>query len=232
MLDLKKQPRERIQMRPLFVALEGIDGAGKSTLAAELKENLEALGVSVHVTRLVENTIALLKGTVDRSTGVAGSYQELVPDAERGELYAVEAYIVASQLKQRCAAEVVLFDRWFPIVGWNSGALPWDLGGKLPVLAYQELTKPELVIWLQIEPAIAADRLANRGDWMVKRYERSELTSVLTELHERHSKAWSGAGNVLTLDASRPIEQLVHLATDAVLWQLQRPQPLGDFGNI
>lgn len=146
----------------LFISFEGIDGAGKSTHVGRLAEAFQASGRSTRLSRepggteLAEQLRALiLNQPMDALTEAL-----LIFAARRDHIQGVITPALAR-------AEVVLCDRFtdatFAYQGHGRG---FDLG----VLSQLErwvqaqdgpgLLEPELTLWFDLPPAVAAQRLA------------------------------------------------------------------------
>lgn len=147
-------------MRGVFVSFEGIDGAGKSTHIARLAHAFEAQGRGVTLTRepggtpLAEKLRTLvLNDAMDPMTEAL-----LVFAARRDHLVRV----IAPALVQ---GRVVLCDRFtdatFAYQGGGRG-FDWDILLQLEqwVQNLPALVQPDLTLWFDVPPAVAAQRLA------------------------------------------------------------------------
>ncbi len=151
-------------MKGLFISFEGIDGAGKSTHIEGLAEAFRAAGRQVTLTRepggtpLAEKLRALvLNDPMDALTEAL-----LVFAARRDHL---------QQLIEPALArgDVVLCDRYTDATfAYQGGGRGYDLqvlnGLERWVQALpdgQTLRQPDLTIWFDLDPAIAAVRLAS-----------------------------------------------------------------------
>ena len=149
-------------MAGLFISFEGIDGAGKSTHIEGLAQAFRAAGRQVTLTRepggtpLAEKLRALvLNDAMDAMTEAL-----LVFAARRDHL---------QQLIEPALArgDVVLCDRFtdatYAYQGAGRGFDPQVLHGLeswVQALPQGGLRQPELTIWFDLDPAIAAKRLA------------------------------------------------------------------------
>jgi dTMP kinase len=149
--------------RGTLITIEGIDGAGKSTLAAALRDELGARGLDAEVVRE--------PGGVELSERV----RTLVTDPElhvdrRAEalLYAAaRAQLVAELLRPRLeAGALLLLDRF------SDSTLAYQGGGRglgveemrrLDSFATGELV-PDCTLLLRLPPALVAQRLGSRRD--------------------------------------------------------------------
>ena len=150
----------------LFVSFEGIDGAGKSTHIAALAEAFKAQGRTVTLTRepggtpLAEKLRAMvLNDAMDPLTETL-----LVFAARRDHLLTVIEPALAS-------GEVVLCDRFTDATfAYQGGGRGFDLATlttlelwvqTTPALQGQGLRQPDLTVWFDIAPEVAAARLAD-----------------------------------------------------------------------
>ena len=171
--------------RGKFIVFEGIDGSGKSTHARLLKERLEKEGKRVFLTLeptegeagkllrrcltgetdLPEEAIAGLFMT-DRLDHIKNPSEGILAHLERGE--------------------IVISDRYyFSSFAYNSMYAPMEWVIAINSLA-RELLKPDLTVFLDLEPTRFVDRIRARGQ--KERYEKTEL---LTKVRENYMKAFS-----------------------------------------
>jgi len=150
----------------LFISFEGIDGAGKSTHIEALAQALRAQGRTVTLTREPGGTplAETLRGLVLNEPMDAMTEALLVFAARRDHL---------QQLIEPALArgDVVLCDRFTDATfAYQGGGRGFDLA----VLAQLErwvqtvapagqplLREPDLTLWFDLDPAIAAQRLAS-----------------------------------------------------------------------
>jgi dTMP kinase len=151
-------------MSGLFISFEGIDGAGKSTHIAGLADAFRAQGRSVTLTRepggtpLAEKLRALvLNDAMD-------------PLSEALLMFAARRDHLAQVIEPALArSEVVLCDRFTDATFAYQG---YGRGFDLDVLRQLEqwvqtrqdhpgqLRQPDLTVWFDLDPAVAAERLA------------------------------------------------------------------------
>ena len=171
--------------RGKFIVFEGIDGSGKSTHAVLLKERLEKEGYRVHLTREPTTGEAgvllrrLLTGEADLpEQAIAGLFMtdriDHILNAKTGMLRHLEE------------GEIVICDRYyFSSLAYNGAYAPMEWVIAINSLA-RELLKPDLTVFLDLEPTRFVDRIRARGQ--KERYEKTEL---LTKVRENYMKAFS-----------------------------------------
>jgi dTMP kinase len=170
--------------RGLFIAFEGGEGSGKSTQVDLLATALIADGWDVVVTRepgATEVGLRIRSLLLDRpDAGLAGAVA-LAPRAE-ALLYAADrAHHVASVVRPALAkGSIVISDRYIDSSLAYQGAgrtLPVDEVSWLSAWATGGL-RPDLVVLLDIEPAVGLARAAGRGNV-------DRLESEQSQFHER-----------------------------------------------
>jgi dTMP kinase len=196
-----------------LITIEGLDGAGKTTLATRLRDELAA-----------RRPVRLLR----EPGGVALSerIRELVKDpalrcdprAEALLYAAARAQLVDERLAPLLAGGTwVLLDRFVDSSLAYQGAgrgLGIDAIGALNAFATAGLT-PDRTLLLRVDPASARARLQDRSD-VLDRFEREEqpffaaIAAAYDELAARDPQ------RVRVLDASGPPETVVALALDAL----------------
>ena len=146
----------------LFISFEGIDGAGKSTHVGRLAEGFRAAGRTVTLSREPGGTALAesLREMVLQQPMDALTEALLIFAARRDHLQTVIAPALAR-------GEVVLCDRFTDATFAYQGA---GRGFDLSVLAQLErwvqdlgagLVQPQLTVWFDLPPAVAAQRLAS-----------------------------------------------------------------------
>lgn len=141
----------------LLIAIEGIDGAGKSTLSRGLADCLAELGAAVATSK-------------EPTTGVWG--MQLRASAATGRLSAAEE--VDLLLKDRRQhvdelivpalerGEIVILDRYFPSMVAYQGAAGVPVDELVQANAFAP--KPDLLLLLDLEPEEGLARIRARGD--------------------------------------------------------------------
>ena len=172
-----------------FITFEGGEGCGKSTQVTRLKAALEAEGVEVLVTRepggtwLAEQIRSLLK---DNDTD---------PPCDRAELLlflAARAQQVKTVIRPALERGAwVISDRFsdstLAYQGYGRG-LPLEIIDQTNAFACEKL-KPDLTILLEVDPAIAASRLAGREQATQTTADRIERAG--SEFHARLRRGFS-----------------------------------------
>lgn len=208
-----------------LITIEGIDGAGKSTLAAALSIELAATrGVSVELLRepggveVSERIRALVK---DPALAVLPRTEALLYAAARAQL-------VQEKLEPLLrAGTVVLLDRFV------DSSLAYQGAGRS--LGIQEIRAinlfatggltPDRTLLLSISPAAGRARQHERALEPDRLERESEgFFSAIAAAYEQ--LALAEPGRIRAIDATQPPEQVLHDALDALA-----DLPLGDLGS-
>jgi dTMP kinase len=156
--------------RGMFIAFEGGEGSGKSTQVDLLATALIGDGWDVVVTRepgATEVGMRIRSMLLDRQAAAGPAGVVLAPRAE-ALLYAADrAHHVASVVRPALAkGSVVISDRYI-----DSSLAYQGAGRTLPVEEVSWLSawatgglRPDLVVLLDIDPAVGLSRIAGRGD--------------------------------------------------------------------
>ena len=141
----------------LLIAVEGIDGAGKTTLAHALTAQFSAAGVPVNVSK--EPTRGPW-GVVLRESAASG---RLNPQEELRLLLLDRRQHVEELIAPALARnEVVILDRYYPSTAAYQGASGLDVNWLLEQNAFAPV--PDVVLLLDVDPVEGLRRIRARGD--------------------------------------------------------------------
>ena len=195
----------------VFISFEGIDGAGKSTHIDALAGAFRAAGRTVVLTRepggtpLAEKIRALVL------------HEPMGPLPEALLMFAARRDHIEQVIAPALArGEVVLCDRFtdatFAYQGGGRG-FDWDSLSKLELLAqdgeapeanlaHKDLLQPNLTIWFDLPPAVAAERLA--GARVPDRFE-SQPAAFFDAVRAGYARrAAEAPARFARIDASQP----------------------------
>jgi dTMP kinase len=194
----------------VLVTIEGIDGAGKTTLAAALAEALRERGIEAEALRE--------PGGVELSEQVRGLVKdaelEIDPRAEALLYAAARAQLVAERVRPALDA-----GRWVLLDRFVDSSLAYQGAGRgLGVEAVRAINDfgtgglvPDRTLLLRIDPAAGRSRAAGRGE-APDRLER-EADAFFAEIARCYDElAAADPTRVRVLDASRPPDELVGAA--------------------
>ena len=198
-------------MRGFFISFEGIDGAGKSSHLEALAQAVRASGRNVTVTRepggtpLAEKIRALVL------------HEPMGPLTEALLMFAARRDHIEQVIAPALArGEVVLCDRFTDATFAYQGggrSFDWDSLSKLELLAqdrqapeanlaHKDLLQPDLTIWFDLPPAVAAERLA--GARVPDRFE-SQPAAFFDAVRAGYARrAAEAPARFARIDASQP----------------------------
>jgi dTMP kinase len=188
-----------------LVAIEGIDGAGKTTQARRLVEALHARGISARYTK--EPTDGP-HGRALRASAVTG---RLPPEEELALFVADRREHVATELRPALAeGEVVVVDRYYLSTAAYQGARGLD---PVAILAANEAFAPipGLCLLLDLDPAAGVARVRGR-DRVENLFEQVEDLRRCREVFLEIDRPW-----IVRLDAARAEEDLAAEVLSLVL---------------
>lgn len=190
----------------LFVAVEGIDRSGKTTLITALDRELRAAGRRVCV-------------RTEPSAGPIGVFFRRISVDAALPAYAAALLSAADRHQQQPALaralrthDVVLSDRYY-----LSGLAYHHADGVAPH-RYQALNagirRPDLYVFLTVDPAVAA----RRGEPALDRWEHPDLSARLPTAYATGIDLVTSAeqADVLTIDANRPAPYVLSDALTAL----------------
>jgi len=191
----------------ILIAIEGIDGSGKSTQARRLVASLVGLGYSVAFSR--EPT----GGPHGRRILEASESERSLTPEEEVELFIADRRAHIEELIAPALREnlVVILDRYY----YSSVAYQGVLEGMTPdvVLNANEAfaLKPDLWLILDVDPAVGLKRITKRGGGTTS-FERGEYLEKVRGVFR------SLAGpNVEHIDASRTEDEIARDMEEAVI---------------
>ncbi|MEM1598131.1 MAG: dTMP kinase [Pyrobaculum sp.] len=189
----------------LFVAIEGIDGSGKSTVIAQVARRLPRVYVTREpsggpVGRLIKEW-ALKGGSVDphvdallfAADRIEHYKREVEPKLREGYIVITERYVESSIAYQGAAGVPVEF------ILYINSLVP----------------RPHLTIILDVDPGEAVRRIAQRG--AAEKYEVSEFLHKVRDLYLRRARA----EGYPVVNAGRPPEEVADEVVKIITNQLQ-----------
>ena len=201
--------------RGRLIALEGIDGSGKSTQARYLKEKLEAAGIPCYVT--MEPTSSpfgkqlrqVLKGELktdsrvvaplfvaDRLDHLVGESEGLVKKLEDGITVVTDRYYFSSYAYQSV-----------------------DLPMEWVITANQvcaDIRRPDITIFIDLDPGAAMERILEHRDH-VEIFEKRDLLEKCRQNYFRAFELLKEQEKVAVVDGNRSKEEIA-----ADIWEICR----------
>lgn len=196
-----------------FITLEGIEGAGKSTVLPFLAEQIEALGYTVERSREPGG------GPLGEALRAIFLNPDLQLDVEEELLllYAGRRNHLRSRILPALAAgKVLLCDRY------EDSTVAYQGGGRGVALArIEELSRwagisrqPDLTFWLDIDPQVAAERIRDRRP---DRMERESIDFFRRAQAAFAQRAMEMPKRFYRIDASQPLAQVQEQLREALL---------------
>lgn len=178
--------------RGILVAVEGIDGAGKTTQAAAIVEQLRGVGLDVVTSKEPTSGVWGQRLRESAATGRMAPSEELAAFIEDRKEHVRELIRPALD-----AGKVVVLDRYYFSTAAYQGARGMDWRS---ILEQNEAfaPQPDLLVVLRVDPKVGLTRVASRGD-EANLFEREESASRPTA-----PTAWTGAASISTWDRFRP----------------------------
>ncbi|MGI5309671.1 dTMP kinase [Rheinheimera sp. WS51] len=188
-----------------FIVVEGLEGAGKSSAIALVQQWLEQQGHDVVCTRepggtpMAEQIRNLVKQVSDEIVS---------PTTELLLMYAARMQLITNVIAPALAAgKTILADRHdLSSRAYQGGGRQLDEAFindlRRAVLADQQ---PDLTLYLDIDPKIGLQRALERGK--LDRIEQEQL-AFFQRTRAKYQQIAANEANIVTIDASQPIEQV------------------------
>ncbi|RUO44056.1 dTMP kinase [Aliidiomarina taiwanensis] len=192
-------------MKTPFIVLEGLEGAGKSTVLQVITQWLEQRGIDYLTVRepggtpLAESLRELIKKDWD---------ERVSPEAELLVMYAARVQLVNEVIKPALAqGRWVIGDRHdLSSQAYQGGGrqLSKNMLAQLSDMTLQGF-KPDLTLYLDIEPAVGLARASARG--ALDRIEREAL-GFFERTRARYQELAAADPSIKTIDAEQTPEQV------------------------
>lgn len=188
----------------LLVAIEGIDGAGKTTLAHALRDALAPSGTPVALSKEPTTGPWGMQMRASASTG------RLTPDEELRLLILDRRQHVAELIGPALArGEIVILDRYFPSNVAYQGAAGIGVDALMEANAFAP--RPDLLLLLDLAPPVGLERIRKRGD----KPNHFETTDNLDRCRAIFRDL--ALPNTVVIDAAQPADAVADEALQQVL---------------
>ncbi|HLM91630.1 MAG TPA: dTMP kinase [Thermoplasmata archaeon] len=193
----------RPRSRGRLVALEGIDGAGKSTLTKGLVRTLRRRGVRAIARR----------EPADRNLGHLAQEASLRDPWTGAVYFTIDRFLARPALEGdlRHAAVVVTDRSFYSTLAYQGSALGPAGVRKILELSNRATIVPDRVVLLDLPPKVAIERLGHRGPGRGP----LERRRILERVARRYRKM-ARRERWLVLDARRPVAELLRAALDDI----------------
>ncbi len=198
----------------MFIALEGIDGSGKSTQVQELKENLERAGHSVYT-------------TCEPTTEEYGrEIREIFSGQKRVDQHTIAALFLADRLEHILrpdhgmlahisAGHIVISDRYYlSSYAYHGAHVDMDWVIQLNTKP-AEFLRPDLHIYLDIPVERAMERIQETRE-QIEIYETHENLQKVYDAYELAIDKVSDTENIVRIAADRDPQVVADAVWDAV----------------
>ena len=198
-----------------FIVVEGLEGAGKSSVIALVEQAVKSKGFTTVTTREPGGTpmAEAIRNCVKQN------WQEnVVEETELMLMYAARAQLLANVIKPAMdAGSWVIGDRH------DLSSQAYQGGGReieqATLSALSDITlkgfKPNLTLYLDVEPAVGLERARGRGE-----LDRIELAGLgfFERTRARYLELAAADSNIITIDAMQPMAD-VHRDVQLMLEQ-------------
>lgn len=201
-----------------FVVIEGLEGAGKSTAVATVLAWLQAKGFDVVQTRepggtpLAEQIRTLVKAVQDEA---------IAPETELLLMYAARSQLLANVIRPALArGQVVLADRHdLSSRAYQGGGrqIAAEVIDQIRAVVVKD-TRPDLTLYLDIDPEIGLKRASARGE--LDRIEQEKL-DFFKRTRQKYLEIAATDPSIVVIDAAKPLAQVQKSLTDALSAWLQ-----------
>lgn len=192
-----------------LIVYEGIDGCGKDTQINLMNDKLKSLGYDTIVLSNVSDS------PIGKSIReVLSNKVYYISSMQMACLFLSELFLVDKQIKEYLNnGKTVIMSRWF----YSTLAYAGDkLNDYLAIkdISDRLICKPDYLIYLDIDPEIAMERITKRDDTTDKKLELYENTSRLARIHKKYELVLDMVSfemkytNIIKVDASKTIEEV------------------------
>lgn len=196
-----------------FVVIEGLEGAGKSTAVATVLSWLQANGADVVQTRepggtpLAEQIRTMVKAVQD---------EKIAPETELLLMYAARSQLLANVIRPALArGQWVLADRHdLSSRAYQGGGrqIASEIIDQIRAVVVKD-TRPDLTLYLDIDPEIGLKRALARGE--LDRIEQEKL-DFFKRTRQKYLEIAATDSSIVVIDASKPLEQVQQALTDTL----------------
>lgn len=188
-----------------FVVIEGLEGAGKSTAVATVLSWLQANGADVVQTRepggtpLAEQIRTMVKAVQDEA---------IAPETELLLMYAARSQLLANVIRPALArGQWILADRHdLSSRAYQGGGrqIASEIIDQIRAVVVKD-TRPDLTLYLDIDPEIGLKRALARGE--LDRIEQEKL-DFFKRTRQKYLEIAESDSSIVVIDASQPLAEV------------------------
>jgi len=160
-----------------FIVVEGLDGAGTTTLANTLRARLEQNGVSVLLTREPSDLAVgrLIREALTDSVGVSDGVLPFLFAADRKD------HLERQIEPELSSGNWVISDRYLASsLAYQSLAVPFESVAALN----SSFRKPDLTLFVEAPAEVCVDRISSRGEES-ERFESLDRLKIVAQAYDR-----------------------------------------------
>ena len=151
--------------KTIFVAVDGFDGSGKTSLI----RNLSHLYSNDHISTFTERLLPLSVNLFKRYTNGTNDYMRIIPDKYRVSVYLWESYFRLNILiSEYNKYDIVFFDRW--IYTNLIDYIDFKEESAFIDFLINSIPAPDILLLIQTSPDNVIQRLTHKKDWMLTEY--------------------------------------------------------------
>lgn len=194
-----------------LIAVEGVDGSGKSTLVENLRNHLAQRSKAL-VARPARAMTEAFRQVAEKGRPDSVLYQDHIPPDFRHGTYIMETaahFRYAHEEFER--HDHVIFDRWTQTWQVYCGDVTehteWmsRIAGTIP--------RPDVLLWVRVDPELACRRLVQRQDRWARILTSDQLLDKITNLTEQYETVMrETAPEAVVLDGSLPADRVLNEA--------------------
>lgn len=189
----------------LFVAIEGIDGSGKTTVSRHLAKSFEDQGIKVFLTREPTEDLPETMIRSNFNNGVALFFLFMADRAKHENTIAMklsENYLVISDrfLASSFAYQGPIIEKYF---GNFEDTFKWMRMVSMPLKLL-----PDITFLLDIDPVMAMDRIRNREKSL---FEKPEYLAQVRKYYLA-----TASSNTVVLNAGLPLEEKLAVMMETI----------------
>lgn len=180
----------------VFVAIEGVDGAGKSTTACAVVKALRNDGYTVHAMSEPQWNLNRDQGSDLRRLMLRTAQDITLPEARNMAMYGIMCFLRASTYAKihslQCddrSNSIILVDRYVLSTLIYQGVNAKCRSAMLSLCATMALPMPDITYLIKVSPLVAQHRVVSRNESSTANADTTDARMRLSEEFERDRRA-------------------------------------------